>query len=436
MFQKNDDQLGRRFLKEALPLISTYFSGEGVELAGVSTAIGQDSDAESLEFGHHIRFRHAIACCAELFPIVQRIEGGLSSITDTTRTETKGVIRGRLDIPRYVARRSSSFSWPKSYPILVTTENASTPENQLVVRVFRTLLQRLPIAQFPANSAEGILGRRYKSWILGRMKREPWASISCTSSLPRLYMEACRRVARRQTGNEKAYLSLVNLIRDWRLVGEEFLGAASSDKFVDSLLSFPSDQSFLDRIYEIWCIRAVADSFIQLGGSLLDGPCKMTESRRKPIYTIDLASARIEIWFQSSLPSEEAEWFYDSTGKALRGIPDITVVANGSHRIIIDAKNRMVTGTTRSEETYKMLGYFENFRGALGGETNWGVLAFVSLNGFSRSIKSKNGRLLELISAHPVTLTDCSFMSDIKPILQMWIERIADSTNGEDFLST
>ncbi|HBO3624173.1 hypothetical protein ACEPUM_29380 [Pseudomonas aeruginosa] len=424
MFQKSDDQLGRRFLKEALPLISTYFSGESVELAGVATSLGQDSDSESQDFGNHIRFRHAIACCTVLFPIVQRIEGGLSSITDANRTETKGVIRGRLDIPRYVARKSSSLSWPKTYPILVTTESPVTPENELVVRVFRTLLQRLPVAQFPANSAEVALGRRYKSWILGRMRRAPWAAIPCRSSLPRLYMEACRRIARRQTGNELAYSSLVDFIRDWRLVDEELAGAASSESFIDSFLSFPADQSFLDRVYEIWCLRAVANSFIQLGGQLIDGPCKMTESRRKPVYLIELASSRIEIWFQSSLPSEGAVWLYDSTGSALRGIPDITVVANGKHRIIIDAKNRIVKGATRSEETYKMLGYFENFREALKAETNWGVLAFVSLNGFSRTLSSSNGRLLELISAHPANSAGCTFMNNIKPILKSWIDRV------------
>lgn len=424
MSQNNDNQLGQRFLKEALPLISTYFSGESVELAGASASIGQEADEESIDFGQHIRFRHAIACCAELFPIVQRIESGLSSVTHTARTETRGVIRGRLDIPRYVARRSASFSWPKSYPILVTTENASTPENELVVRVFRVLLQRLPISQFPPNSAETILGRRYKSWILGRMKRDPWSVISCTSSLPRLYMEACRRIARRQTGNEQAYAALVALVRDWHLIGEEFSGSPSSEKFVNSLLSFPADQSFLDRIYEIWCIRSVAQAFIKLGGKLIDGPCKMTDSRRKPIYTFDFSSTRIEIWFQCSLPSDDANWFYESTGSSLRGIPDITVVADGTHRIIIDAKNRMVFGATRSEETYKMLGYFENFRKTLVGETNWGVLAFVSQNGFSRTIKSPDGRLLELISAHPTAFAECNFHEDILKIVGAWMGRI------------
>lgn len=428
MLRKDNDQSAQRFLKEALPLISTYFSGEGIRLAAVATSLGQDSDLENQDFGNYIRFRHAIACCSVLFPIVQRVESGLSTTTDTTRTETKGVIRGRLDIPRYIGRRSSSLSWPKTYPILMTSENPRTSENELVIRIFRTLLQRLSVAQFPTNSAEVALARRCKNWILNRMKRAPWVSIPCASSLPRLYMEACRRIARRQTGNEIAYLSLVSFIRDWRLVDESLASAGSSEKFIDSFLSFPADQKFFDRIYEIWCLHAVASSFIQLGGQLIDGPCKMTESRRKPIYVIGLAACRIEIWFQSSLPSERADWFYDSTGNTLRGIPDITVVANGNHRMIIDAKNKIVKGATRSEETYKMLGYFENFRDALEAESNWGVLAFISFNGFSRTLSSSNGRLLELISAHPTSSEDCTFMEKLKPILKAWVDRVSTAS--------
>lgn len=121
MSQNNDNQLGKRFLKEALPLISTYFSGESVGLAGASASIGQEADEESIEFGQHIRFRHAIACCAELFPIVQRIESGLSSVTDTTRTETRG---GDTRSTRYTPIRcqeicvfflAEELSYPSNY---------------------------------------------------------------------------------------------------------------------------------------------------------------------------------------------------------------------------------------------------------------------------------------------------------------------------------
>lgn len=385
------------------------------------TPVGEDSDDESTKFAEHIRFRHAIACCTQLIPIVQRIESGLSSLTETIRTETKGVIRGRLDIPRYVSRRASSFSWPKTYPILVTTEVPSTPENALVVRIFRTLTQRLSNSNFPPSSAESLLGRRYKSWILGRMKRDPWTAVGGGSSLPRLYLEASRRIARRQTGNERAYSDLVDFVRDWRLVGEDLTGATSSERFVESMLSFPADEIFLDRIYEIWCIRSIGQAFLQVGARLKDGPAPLIESRRRPIYAFELDAHTFEVWFQRSLPAEDAEWMYESTGAALRGIPDICVIADNSCRILIDAKNRLVTGSTRSEETYKMLGYFENFHSALRSPANWGVLAFVSKNGFSRSLRARNGRRLELISSHPTNAGDCLFASDIREILRKWM---------------
>ena len=366
---------GRRFLKEALPLVSSYFSGEGVELSDVSTPVGESMDNESVEFANHIRFRHAIACCTEFLPIVQKIEGRLSNFSKTVRTETKGTIRGRLDIPRYVSRRSTALSWPKSYPILTTTTTPQTPENFLITRVFRTLLSRLSASQSPLKSAESTLARRYRNWILGRMKREPWVEITGTSSLPRLYLEATHRVARRQTGNEYAYSALVQFLLDWRFVGSDLEGGVSSEKFVDALLSFPANDAFLDRIYEIWCIREIAQAILGIGGRLISGPVPMTENRRQPIYTFLLDSDSIEIWFQHSIHPERAEWFYESTNSSLRGIPDISLIANGSHHLLVDAKNRLVTGNTRSEETYKMLGYFENFRSLLNTNSSWGVLA-------------------------------------------------------------
>lgn len=428
MFQKSEAQLGLRFLKEALPLISTYFSGENVELSGMATSIGEDSDDESKPFTEHIRLRHAIACCAELFPIVQRIEGGLSSFTATVRTETKGVIRGRLDIPRYVSKRASSLSWPRTYPILVTSETPSTPENALVVRILRTLLQRMATSNVPLNSAESILIRRCKNWILGRINRDPWRDVATASSLPRLYHEASRRIARRQTGNQRAYSNLTQFAREWRLVGEELAGSTSSERFAESLLSFPADETFFDRIYEIWCIKSIATALMQIGAQLIAGPVPMTESRRKAIYTFELGGLQLEVWFQKSLPNENAEWRYESTDASLRGIPDICILTSNSCRMLIDAKNRLVTTATRSEETYKMLGYFENFQTVLAGSTNWATLAFVSTTGFSRALKSSKGQRLELISAHPMHADQCTFARDIRRIIEAWIVQIHIAT--------
>lgn len=421
MFQNSDNYFGRRFLKEALPLVSTYFSGESVELTGMITSVGDEPDSEILNFVEYIRFRHAIACCLELFPIVKRIEERISTFSDIERKETEGIIRGRLDIPRYVAQRSLVLSWPRTYPLLMTTTTLDTPENSLVIGIFRTLLSRLSIKTLPINSAELLLAQRSRQWIINRIKREPWLEVSGKSSLHRLYLEASRRVDRQQTGNVRAYFDLIKFVKDWRLIGGDFTGVGSSDRFVDSMLAFPANQSFFDRIYEVWCICEVAKALTYLGANLLSGPIALADSRKKPVFTFDYESNRIEVWFQRPLPSAQAEWGYDSTGAALRGIPDISVIANESHFILIDAKNKLVTTTTRSEETYKMLGYFENFNSVLKHQTCWGVLAFMSFDAFSRSLKSKNGRHLDLISAHPIDFDNCTFSHDISLIIKQWI---------------
>ncbi|MGS1005428.1 hypothetical protein [Burkholderia glumae] len=267
---------------------------------------------------------------------------------------------------------------------------------------------------------------------MGRMKRDPWAEVKFGASLQRLYLEAARRVARRQTGNEAAYTSLIEFLKDSGLVGEEFAGATSSEGFVDLILSFPADQAFLDRIYEIWCIRAIGFALEKVGACLREGPVPMTESRRRPIYSFELYGNKIEIWFQRALPKQGAEWVYESNGMALRGIPDVSIILNDFHYLLFDAKNRAMTGATMSEETYKMLGYFENFKSILSSPTSWGVVAFISDNASLRSLKSRNERQLELISAHSSSSLDCSFERQISGILTRWFDASGVRANEPD----
>lgn len=421
MSPKREIEFGGRFLAEALPLVASYFSGEQVALAGAEVTLGEDVNDESILFGSQIRLRHALTCCAELVPLIHRIEERVSSVNSTVRTETKGIIRGRLDIPRYVARRSAALSWPKSYPILVSEESPSTAENLLTTRVLRHLLTRLSSARVPTKTAEAVSAHWYRQWISNRLRRTPWCDVAGSSSMPRLRMETSRRISRRQTGNERAYSDILKLIDDWKLAGAESGGATDSDRFVRALLSFPADDRFLDRIYEIWCIHEMASCLCHLGATLLEGPLPLSVNRHRPIYTFQIGSDRIEIWFQRSLDSESAVWKYEATKRSLRGIPDITVVANGCHFLLVDAKNRLVTGNTRSEETYKMLGYFENFSPILSGSSSWGVLAFVSFNGFFQSLQSPPGRRLVMVSADPKSRSDCVFHSQFTKLFQEWL---------------
>ena len=413
--------LGSRFLREALPLVSSYFSGESVALADTQVSIGVDTDHESRRFASQLRLRHALTCSNQLMQIVRDIESRTSSVNQLVRMETKGVLRGRLDIPRYVARRAYGLSWPKTYPILVTEESPSTPENALVKRVFQFLLARLSWTGVDTKSAELLAARRSRRWVSNRIVREPWSSVATTSSIKRLHSEAMRRISRRQTGNDRAYSELLDLVQDWQLFGTELGGAAASDRLVTALLAFPEDEAFLDRIYEIWCIREIARCLQDLGASVVSGPISLTGSRDLPVYELNLAGHRLEIWFQLALNPGDAKWTYQSNGQGLRGIPDITIVANGTHRLVFDAKNRLVAGRTRSEETYKMLGYFENFRSLLEAPTNWGAVAFISENSFARCLISNSGKRLHLLSAHPYSEPNCQFRDQCRAVLSDWI---------------
>ena len=129
-------------------------------------------------------------------------------------TELKGAIRGGLDIPRYVSRRATSLSWPKTYPVLVSEESPSTPENTLTHRVLRTLLTRLNASVAPSGSAEALKVQWCRHWIANRLRRDPWRETFNTRITQRLKMETTHRIARRQTGNERAYSDLLRLIDD------------------------------------------------------------------------------------------------------------------------------------------------------------------------------------------------------------------------------
>lgn len=363
--------------------------------------------------------------------MVRRLETNFSSVNTTVRSDCSGEMLGRLDVPRWIARRSASRSWPRRYPTLVSSDSPLTPENQLASRVMKLLLIRLSTWNVTERTAEGVAARWYRKWLRGRLKRYPWIAVRGSGSIQRLHLEASRRVARRQTGNELAYGQLVRLVRGWHLIGGAEDGGASSDAVVDGLLSFPSDESFSDRIFEIWCIRAIGAALVEVGATLIAGPAPLTNRRVGPIYAHKLGEDVIEVWFQRSLPSAAAGWRYEQPGGRLRGAPDISVIGNGVHYLLVDAKNRVVAGNTRSEETYKMLGYFENFRAALPGPASWGVLSFLSFEGFGRTLLSESGQRIELVSAHPTNAAQCTFSRDVAAVLRNWCSTWQDRNEPE-----
>ena len=179
--------------------------------------------------------------------------------------------------------------------------------------------------------------------------------------------------------------------------------------------------AFLDRIFEVWCLKKTSEAFEDIGLSCVQR--NSLESRKnRPIFIFNYKSNPIEIWFQKQIPPSRSCWSYNLGGN-LRGIPDITVTFGPAY-LIIDAKNRMVTTNTRSEETYKILGYLENFKTILSAPCNWGLLIFTSKERFSRSLSSSDGKQILLTSAMVNEDNSCDMHDQLATYLKAWLDGV------------
>ena len=136
-----------------------------------------------------------------------------------------------------------------------------------------------------------------------------------------------------------------------------------------------------------------------------------------------MKATRSNIWFQKALPTTVARWKYVYSEKSLVGIPDITVVGDDGRRLLVDAKRREVRSPTRSEETYKMLGYLENFSSLFQIAPFWGALCFLSNKDlFTEVVADRNHRIV-LVGAHVDNPTICAFGGRMDTLISEWLSQ-------------
>ncbi|WP_020404969.1 hypothetical protein [Hahella ganghwensis] len=343
-----------RFFKESIPLLATYFSGKNVALRDMRISLYEGGESDFSVFENQLKARHYISIASLVLESIRDLQERHSTQTISSRTDSYGSIRGRLDTNRYVNQKFQRKKYPPSYPVIVSVQSASTPENMFAKALIDYTLKVLLSISIPTHSAEFERAKKQRRYLRDYLKMPPWSEITVNGKLSRLFFETKRRINRRQTSNERSYSKLLLAYEN---LTNSIDGASSIDSnphLRDVFVTFPSDQSFLDRIFEVWCLKKIFDAIAGLG--ITCSQINSLEFRRtKPIFTFCYKSKLIEIWFQKQLPPSKSMWSYD-TGGNLRGIPDITIIC-GDANLIVDAKNRVITTNTRSEETYKILGY-------------------------------------------------------------------------------
>jgi len=395
-----------RFLFEALDLVATYLFSQSVALEAtpVGALVGKTQrDDETTRFLQYLEARHALACAMRLRPIVSGIESGLSSRGKLARVVSKGAIRGRLDVPRYLAGRTQR-TLPRTYPLIANEATPDTPENTLVVQSLRGLARQLGMNRFPRSTAEGQASLGLYDWTRRRLRRWPWAEVTTQDPIDRLRRQTLLRTRKRQTGNELAYGSLLEWLAEWQ-VDVSRLGSQDLNRVVDGLLAFPIDDFFRNKVFEVWCLREIAQSLVRCGCVPLDEPRPLHQRHVGPVYQLQRGSSRFGIWFQSQRPLGTPRWHYDDTGRPLSGIPDIIVSTDGRAPLVADAKLRGARPQGRSEETYKMLGYHENFRDSAARAGFRGLLVFAGSGNSGRTLAGPyGGRLSLLVVDHALEL--------------------------------
>ena len=421
----------RRFIREALPLLSSYLYSEQVVLEPTDLEIGLEMADEYEEFANLLRMRHAVACGLRLKPILEAVERGVSNVSEIVRSESKGNIYGRLDIPLYLNRRSTNMSWPRSFPVLIAADTPNTPENQLIAETLREFVRRLNSSQVDEASAERAYCLNLLRWTREQLHSEPWSRVVPVRGVERLRREAEYRLRKRQTGNESAYSQFLAWHSQW-LFDATLSNPDQTEDFINVLLAFPPGEFFEDRVFEIWCLYQVIESFRRAGAVVLNGPRPLSERSSRSICELRYGNYRFEIWFQKSLPTSAAQWQYVHSGRALVGIPDVTVIGDDGRRLLIDAKRREVLTQTRPEETYKMLGYLENFRTIFQTAPFWGVLCFLSGNELYTEIVTGAGHKLFLVGADHQNPNIGALGGRMDTVISEWLSLRQDSVFGAD----
>jgi hypothetical protein len=413
-----------RFVREALPLLSSFLYSEQVLLEPLSLDVSDEPSDEFEHFARSLRLRHAIACGLKLKPILEMVERGVSHASKVVRSESKGPIFGRLDLQLYLHRRGTNLSWPRAFPILAMEDSPNTPENQLIVDTLRQLARRLNEAGIAEPTAERTYSLNLLRWSRERLHAEPWAHVQSSRGAERLKRESEHRIRKRQTGNEPAYRRFLDWYTQWRIDASRF-DSDVTDSLVNLLLAFPPAQFFEDRVFEVWCLHQVIESFRRCGAIALSEFRPLSQRGRHPVCEMHYDGYRFAVWFQRPLPSEFSRWHYLHSGRTLAGIPDITVIGDGCKRLFIDAKRREVTTDTRPEETYKVLGYLENFRELFDAHPFWCALCFLSNTDLFTEVTSDRGDRIFLVGAHPVDVNVCALGGRMDALVSEWLSHVA-----------
>jgi len=359
-------------ITSSFSLLATYFSSgsNASVLSQRGPSYSDDTDPSTSLVIAALQLRVALAASDKFVGIVERVRRRANFRYQTIRRDTEGWPQGRLDTIRF-ARSSGKVTNPIFYPVINIARANVTPENTLVVSAAQWLMKELVAPTLTAFLP--VLGPERRAATTARVQlrrlmadpifaacQKAAEKVKRQGGMQGLLSQVRKRLNAGHVGNPVPYRELV----DWMtacLNGKPAVEAGDMD------WSFYG-KSFDTKLFELWCLSEIGRA---LGLALQAPPDRplLWERFNKPMFSWATTAGDLEVFFQRGMsglgPGREARWQRTDTERRLGGIPDISAVVRRLHGptelVILDSKLRQ-RESDRSEELYKLLGYFNNFQ--------------------------------------------------------------------------
>lgn len=363
-----------------LSFINQYFSSFSICMQDIGYSL-KDSDVDDIDIEIYLRI--VLANIEILHELISDLESCLS-MSHVDKEETFiGEIQGRLNISKY-SKKIAQSTFRREYPCIIKAKTYVTPENIYVIFIIKNILKMLDSFKlFLVNKGNGKkfseLGlienhsRAFKVFVTKPYFKECQSIANqIIKSYGEYYPEKLRnlifnRMHKGKIRNSQIYQKIFEWYNTFRYGS---VLETSTQKL--SVLRYSDD--FSNRLFELWCLYSIKETFVSSFDAVLLEERNIMEVGDGYVFKLAVPTGgTLEIYYQKGIDlywksDDELIWKYKKNDKlkGLHGIPDISIryTAKEDALVMIDIKNRVRVAGANSEEIYKMIGYFSNFKKA------------------------------------------------------------------------
>lgn len=360
-----------------LSFVNRYFSSFSTQMQSIDYSI---RSGEIDEIDLEIYLRIVLANIDTLHSLISDLESSLSKSQVNREVIFSGEIQGRLNIGKYT-KNIAQARFPKEYPCVVKSRTYASPENIYVIFIINNVLKMLDefkkfmLSKGNSSFSElALIEYHFKAFKVFSTKAY---FMDCQDSAKQImksygdcYPDDLRNLILTRIHKGKIRNShIYQRIFDWYNT-YKYGSVLELSKQKLSVLRYSDD--FANRLFELWCLYCIKETFVSSFNAILLEENNIMEAGDSFIYKLSVPTGgTLEIYYQKGAnlywdTENDLSWKYvkyENT-RGLRGIPDISIryTAKEDALVMIDIKNRVRIAGANSEEIYKMIGYFDNFK--------------------------------------------------------------------------